>query len=63
MLVEADAGKFGYDTSFHLYTLQVDEQGKRELVTIDTTELDTNRPNELADRVDPTERTGYDGYP
>ena len=59
---EADAGKSGYDTS-HLYTLQVDEQGKRELVTTDTTELDTTTLNELADRVDQTpERTGYDGY-
>ena len=59
---EADASKSGYDTS-HLYTLQVDENGKRELVTTDTTELDTSTLNELADRVEQTpERTGYDGY-
>ena len=42
--------------------MQVDEQGKRELVTTDTTELDTTTLNELADRVEQTpERTGYDG--
>ena len=59
---EADAGKSGYETS-HLYTLQVDEKGKTELVTTDTNELDASTQNELADRVNQTpEREGYDGY-
>ena len=59
---EADAGKSGYETS-HLYTLQVDEKGKTELVTTDTNELDASTQNELADRVMQTpKREGYDGY-
>jgi hypothetical protein len=59
---EADAGKSGYETS-HLYTLQVDEKGKTELVTADTSELDASTQNELADRINQTpEREGYEGY-
>ena len=59
---EADAGKSGYETS-HLYTLQVDEKCKTELVTADTSELDASTQNELADRINQTpEREGYEGY-
>ncbi len=59
---EADADKSGYDTT-NLYTLQVDENGKTELVTTDITSLDASTQNELADRINQTpERTGYDGY-
>lgn len=59
---EADASKSGYDTS-HLYTLQVDKEGKPELVTTDITDLDASTQNEMADRINQTpERTGYDGY-
>jgi hypothetical protein len=59
---EADASKSGYDTS-HLYTLQVDDEGKPELVTTDITDLDASTQNEMADRINQTpERTGYDGY-
>ena len=59
---EADTKKSGYETS-HLYTLQVDKQGRTELVTTDTNTLDASTQNELADRVQQTpEREGYDGY-
>jgi len=59
---EADAPKSGYDIA-HFYTLQVDDQGKPELVTTDTTQLDTTTQNTLADRVNQTpSKTGYDGY-
>ena len=59
---EADTKKSGYETS-HLYTLQVDKQGRNELVTTDTSTLDASTQNELADRVHQTpEREGYDGY-
>lgn len=58
---EADAGRSGYDTS-HFYTLQVDDQGKPELVTTDLTTLDTSS-SVLADRVNKSpEREGYSGY-
>ena len=59
---EADSKKSGYETS-HLYTLQVDDEGKPELVTTDITDLDASTQNEMADRINQTpERTGYDGY-
>jgi hypothetical protein len=59
---EADAPKSGYDIA-HFYTLQVDEQGKPELVTTDITTLDTTTQNTLTDRVNQTpEKEGYDGY-
>jgi len=59
---EADAPKSGYDIA-HFYTLQVDDQGKPELVTTDTSTLDTSTQNTLADRVNQTpSKTGYDGY-
>ena len=59
---EADAAKSGYDTS-HLFTVQTDDNGRVELVTTDTNELDASTANELADRVMQTpERTGYQGY-
>ena len=59
---EADAKKSGYETS-HFFSLQVGEDGKVELVTTDTTELDASTANELADRVMQTpERIGYSGY-
>jgi hypothetical protein len=59
---EADAPKSGYDTS-HFYTLQIDDNGKPELVTTDLTTLDASTQNEMADRINQTpERTGYSGY-
>lgn len=61
---EADAPKSGYDTS-HLYTLQVDDSGKPELVTTDITDVDASvdTTNFDASRLDQTpEREGYKGY-
>ena len=59
---EADAPKSGYDTT-NLYTLQVDDKGKPELVTTDINTLDASQAGLLADRVNQTpERSGYDGY-
>jgi hypothetical protein len=59
---EADTAKSGYNTK-HLYTLQVDDQGKPELVTTDINPLDASTANEMADRINQTpDRNGYDGY-
>ena len=59
---ESDAAKSGYDTT-NLFTLEVDESGKVDIVTTDTAELDASTQNELADRVMQTpKREGYDGY-
>ncbi len=59
---DADSAKSGYDTS-NLYTLQVDNQGRPELVTTDTNELDASQADLLADRVSQTPaREGYQGY-
>ena len=59
---EADTDKSGYNTK-HLYTLQVDDQGKPELVTTDINTLDASTANEMADRINQTpDRNGYDGY-
>ena len=59
---EADSPKSGYDIA-HFYTLQVDDQGKPELVTTDLSTLDTSTANTLADRVNQTPaKDGYDGY-
>src|SRR5210317_320245 len=59
---EADAPKSGYDIA-HFYTLQVDDQGKPELVTTDLSTLDTSTANTLTDRVNQTPtKEGYDGY-
>ena len=59
---EADAPKSGYETQ-QLYTLQVDDTGKPELVTTDLDTLDASQATVLADRVNQTpERSGYDGY-
>jgi len=61
---EADAPKSGYDTT-HLYTLQVDAEGKPELVTADETIIDAsiNSGNLDASRVNESpEREGYQGY-
>lgn len=58
---EADAGKSGYNTN-HFFTLQVDENGRPELVTTDQSDLDASS-GVLADRINQTpDRTGYDGY-
>jgi hypothetical protein len=58
---EADAAKSGYETS-HFYTLNVDENGNTELLTVDQTDLDTSS-GVLADRVmEPPSREGYTGY-
>ena len=59
---EANTKKAGYDTT-NLYTLQVDDKGKPELVTTDTSTLDTTTHNTLADRINQTpSKSGYDGY-
>jgi len=59
---EADSNKSGYNTK-HLYTLQVDDKGKPELVTTDINTLDASTANEMADRINQTpDRNGYDGY-
>ena len=59
---DADSAKSGYDTS-NLYKLQVDNQGRPELVTTDTSELDASQADILADRVSQTPaREGYQGY-
>lgn len=59
---DADSAKSGYDTS-NLYTLQVDKQGRPELVTTDTNDLDASQADILADRVSQTPaREGYQGY-
>jgi hypothetical protein len=61
---EADAPKSGYDTS-HFYTLQVDDNGKTELVRADQTDIDASIESGQLDasRVNQTpERTGYQGY-
>ncbi len=59
---ESDAKKSGYDTT-NLFTLEVDEAGKVDIVTTDSNDLDASTANELADRVMQTpKREGYDGY-
>lgn len=58
---EADAPLSGYDVS-HFYTLQVDDNGNPEIITANTSELDTSS-GVLADRIYQTpERVGYCGY-
>jgi hypothetical protein len=58
---EADARLSGYETS-HFYTLQVDEQGRPELLTTDINTLDATS-SALADRISKSpEREGYTGY-
>ena len=58
---EADARLSGYETS-HFYTLQVDEQGRPELLTTDISTLDATSST-LADRISKSpEREGYTGY-
>jgi len=58
---EADAPNSGANTK-HLYTLQVDDQGRPELQTVDVTDLDASTTME-ADRINKApERTGYTGY-
>jgi hypothetical protein len=58
---ETDARLSGYDTS-HFYTLQVDENGNPELVTVDSTDIDASSTI-LSDRVSMSpERAGYCGY-
>ena len=59
---EDDTKKSGYETK-NLYTLQVDDKGKPELVTTDTSTLDTTTHNTLADRINQTpDKSWYDGY-
>jgi hypothetical protein len=61
---EADAPKSGYDTS-NFYTLQVDADGKTELVRADQTDIDASIVSGQLDasRVNQTpDRNGYDGY-
>ena len=59
---EDDTKKSGYETK-NLYTLQVDDKGKPELATTDTSTLDTTTHNTLTDRINQTpDKSGYDGY-
>ena len=59
---EADTAKSGYDTT-NLFTLEVNKDGKVDIVTTDSNTLDASTANELADRVMQTpKREGYDGY-
>ena len=59
---EDDTKKSGYETK-NLYTLQVDDKGKPELVTTDTSTLDTTTHNTLAHRINQTpDKSGYDRY-
>jgi len=59
---EADAAKSGYDTS-NLYTLQVDNTGKPELITADINTLDASTQSILVDKIAQTPaREGYQGY-
>lgn len=58
---EANARYSGYDTS-HFYTLQVDDEGKPELRTVDATDIDAST-SETADKILQTPvRDGYKGY-
>jgi hypothetical protein len=58
---EADAKLSGYDTS-HFYTLQVDDDGKPELVTVDMSTIDASS-SLMVDRISMSpERSGYCGY-
>ena len=61
---EADAPKSGYETS-HFFTLQVDDNGKTELVRADQTDIDASVESGQLDasRLTQTpDRNGYDGY-
>ena len=59
---EAAAPKSGYDIT-NLFTLQVNEQGVTELITVDTTTLDASTVQEIASRTMQTpDRAGYQGY-
>ena len=58
---EVDAKLSGYDTSY-FYTLQVDEFGNPELLSIDSSNIDVSS-SVLADRISMSpERSGYCGY-
>jgi len=58
---EADAAKSGYDTS-HLFTLQVDDEGKTELVTVDSATLDASDGINVDKVMVPPDKNGYQGY-
>jgi hypothetical protein len=58
---EADAKLSGYDTS-HFYTLQVDEDGNPELITVDMSTIDASS-SLMVDRISMSpDRSGYCGY-
>jgi hypothetical protein len=59
---EADAPLSGYDTS-SFYTLQVNDEGKPELVTVDTEVVAaTNSQIDVSMVLKTADRLGYDGY-
>lgn len=59
---EADAPLSGYDTSA-FYTLQVNDEGKPELVTVDTEVVAaTNSQIDVSMVLKTADRLGYDGY-
>jgi hypothetical protein len=58
---EADAKLSGYDTS-HFYTLQIDDEGNPELITVDMSTIDSSS-SLMVDRISMSpERSGYCGY-
>ena len=58
---EADSAKSGYDTS-HLFTLQTDDSGKTELVTVDSATLDASDGINVDKVMVPPDKNGYQGY-
>lgn len=58
---EADSAKSGYDTS-HLFTLQTDDSGKTELVTVDSDTLDASDGINVDKVMVPPDKNGYQGY-
>lgn len=63
-LAEADAPKSGYDTT-KFYTLQRDEAGRAELVTVDTETIDASLEQQgvtASTMLQTAEQNGYQGY-
>ena len=58
---EADAAKSGYNTS-HLFTLQTDDKGETELVTVDSSDIDVSDGISVDKIMVPPDKNGYQGY-
>ena len=58
---EVDSAKSGYDTS-HLFTLQTDDNGDTELVTVDSATLDASDGISVDKIMVPPDKNGYQGY-